>query len=198
MQVLWKNRKVWWTILCCILGVFWNCYSNYSMKYPNLYWYKEYKEEGQCAQKWGRMLVFVICGFIKNFSTNSYFILHAGLPRQPRMPRIGPCQVLAATLTLSQPGGGGRLCLPYTGVLGWLKFAVAALLSILWLHIINFPCLKILALFIHHCCMDNFIHLYLWGLLCFDNQRISPWDVLLWPKPNRWVGEGLTEYTEGQ
>ena len=42
------------------------------------------------------------------------------------MPRIGPCQVLAATLTLSQPGGG-RLCLPYTGILGWLKFAVAAL-----------------------------------------------------------------------
>ena len=31
----------------------------------------------------------------------------AGPPRQPRMPRIGPCQVLAATLTLSQPGGGG-------------------------------------------------------------------------------------------
>ena len=28
-----------------------------------------------------------------------------GPPRQPRMPRIGPCQVLAATLTLSQPGG---------------------------------------------------------------------------------------------
>ena len=25
---------------------------------------KEYMEEGQCAQKWGRMLVFVICGFI--------------------------------------------------------------------------------------------------------------------------------------
>ena len=23
----------------------------------------------------------------------------------PRQPRIGPCQVLAATLTLSQPGG---------------------------------------------------------------------------------------------
>ena len=29
----------------------------------------------------------------------------AGPPWQPRMPRIGPCQVLAATLTLSQPGG---------------------------------------------------------------------------------------------
>ena len=25
------------------------------------------------------------------------------------MPRIGPCQVLAATLTLSQPGGGGQI-----------------------------------------------------------------------------------------
>ena len=37
---------------------------------------KEYKEEGQCAQKGGRMLVFVICGFIENFLTNSYFILH--------------------------------------------------------------------------------------------------------------------------
>ena len=37
---------------------------------------KEYKEEAQCAQKAGRMLVFVICGFIKNFLTNSYFILH--------------------------------------------------------------------------------------------------------------------------
>ena len=33
---------------------------------------KEYKEGGQCAQKWGQMLVFVISGFIKNFSTNSY------------------------------------------------------------------------------------------------------------------------------
>ena len=35
-------------------------------------------------------------------------ITHANLsgpPRQPRMPRIGPCQVSAATLTLSQPGG---------------------------------------------------------------------------------------------
>ena len=28
---------------------------------------KEYKEEGQCAQKGGRILVFVICSFIKNF-----------------------------------------------------------------------------------------------------------------------------------
>ena len=28
-----------------------------------------------CAQKWGRMLVFVICGFIKNVLPNSYFIL---------------------------------------------------------------------------------------------------------------------------
>ena len=37
---------------------------------------KEYKEEGQCAQKGGRMLIFVICGFIKNFLTNSYLILH--------------------------------------------------------------------------------------------------------------------------
>ena len=27
-----------------------------------------------CAQKWGRMLVFVICGFIKNVLPNSYFI----------------------------------------------------------------------------------------------------------------------------
>ena len=36
---------------------------------------KEYKEEAQCAKKRGRMLIFVICGFIKNFFPNSYFIL---------------------------------------------------------------------------------------------------------------------------
>jgi len=36
---------------------------------------KEYKEEGQCAQKWGRMLVFFIFGIIKNVLSNSYFIL---------------------------------------------------------------------------------------------------------------------------
>ena len=36
---------------------------------------KEYKEEAQCVQKGGgRMLVFVICGFIKNVLPNSYFI----------------------------------------------------------------------------------------------------------------------------
>jgi hypothetical protein len=46
---------------------------------------KEYKEEGQCAQKWGRMLVFVICGFIKNFSTNCYFILHVHLVKGFKM-----------------------------------------------------------------------------------------------------------------
>ena len=33
------------------------------------------KQESQCAQKGGQMLVFVICGFIKNFLPNSYFIL---------------------------------------------------------------------------------------------------------------------------
>ena len=31
---------------------------------------KEYKEEAQCAQKGGRILFFVICGFIKNFFPN--------------------------------------------------------------------------------------------------------------------------------
>ena len=36
---------------------------------------KEYKLEAQCAQKAGRMLVLVICGFIKNVLPNSYFIL---------------------------------------------------------------------------------------------------------------------------
>ena len=36
---------------------------------------KEHKQEAQCAQKRERMLVFVICGFIKNFLQNSYFIL---------------------------------------------------------------------------------------------------------------------------
>ena len=30
----------------------------------------------QRAEARGRMLVFVICGIIKNFLTNSYFILH--------------------------------------------------------------------------------------------------------------------------
>ena len=30
---------------------------------------------------------------------------------------------------ISTRGEGGRLCLPYTGVLGWLKFAMAALLA---------------------------------------------------------------------
>ena len=36
---------------------------------------KEYMEEAQCAKKGGRMLIFVICGFIKNFFPNFYFIL---------------------------------------------------------------------------------------------------------------------------
>ena len=44
-----------------------------NMRHPVV---KEYKEEAQCAQKVGRMLVFVICGFIKNFLPNYYFILH--------------------------------------------------------------------------------------------------------------------------
>ena len=35
---------------------------------------KEHKQGLQCAQK-GGMLVLVICGFIKNFVPNSYFIL---------------------------------------------------------------------------------------------------------------------------
>jgi hypothetical protein len=38
-----------------------------------------------------------------------------GPPRQPRLPRIGPCQVLAATLTLSQPGGGQIMPTLYWG-----------------------------------------------------------------------------------
>ena len=38
-------------------------------------WPKEHKQEAQCAQKAGRMLVFVIFGFIKNLLPNSYFIL---------------------------------------------------------------------------------------------------------------------------
>ena len=36
---------------------------------------KENKQEGQCAQSKGLLLVFVICGFIKNFLPNSYYIL---------------------------------------------------------------------------------------------------------------------------
>ena len=44
-------------------------------------------------------------------------IQKTGPPRQPRMPRIGPCQVLAATLTLSQPGGGADYAQPILGSL---------------------------------------------------------------------------------
>ena len=51
---------------------------------------KEYKEEGQCAQKGGRMLVFVICGFIKNFLTNSYFILHIHHVKSFKMKHVRP------------------------------------------------------------------------------------------------------------
>ena len=36
---------------------------------------KEDKEEAQCAQKWGRMLIFGIYGIIKNVLPNFYFIL---------------------------------------------------------------------------------------------------------------------------
>ena len=58
VQFLWKNRKVWLTILCRTIGVFWNCYSNYSIKYPNLFWYKDTLRflsnffHGQIAQKY--------------------------------------------------------------------------------------------------------------------------------------------------
>ena len=51
------------------------------------------------------------CPAVSNLSTiyissNQSINLYTGPPRQPRMPRIGPCRVLTASLTLSQPGGG--------------------------------------------------------------------------------------------
>ena len=49
---------------------------------------KEYKEEAQCAQKGGRMLVFVICGFIKNFLTNSYLILEIYHSKSFKMKKV--------------------------------------------------------------------------------------------------------------
>ena len=76
-----------------------------------------------CTQVWNSAIT-LHCTWVSVFFIR---LCTSGPPRQPRMPRIGPCQVLAATLTLSQPGGS-RLCPPYTGVLGWLKFAVAALI----------------------------------------------------------------------
>ena len=36
---------------------------------------KEHKLEAQCAQKWRWILFFVICGFIEDFLSNSYFVL---------------------------------------------------------------------------------------------------------------------------
>ena len=71
----------------------------------------------------------VILLALKQVTSIFYSLKIAGPPRQPRMPRIGPCQVLTATLTLSQPGGADYAH-PNTGVLGWLIFAVAALNSI--------------------------------------------------------------------
>ena len=44
-------------------------------------------------------------GSVTDCLLRSFSDHNPGPPRQPRMPRIGPCQVLAATLTLSQPGG---------------------------------------------------------------------------------------------
>ena len=49
---------------------------------------KEYKQEAQCAQKEGRMLVFDICGFIKNFLPNSYFILQIYHAKSFRMRHV--------------------------------------------------------------------------------------------------------------
>ena len=37
---------------------------------------KSIRKRGSVLKRGGRMLVFVICGFIKKFLTNSYFILH--------------------------------------------------------------------------------------------------------------------------
>ena len=39
-----------------------------------------------------------------DFCVLERLVFYSGPPRQPRMPRIDPCQVLASTLTLSQPG----------------------------------------------------------------------------------------------
>ena len=47
----------------------------------------------------------------------TFLSCRAAAPRQPRMPRIGPCQVLAAILTLSQPGEGADYAYPILGSL---------------------------------------------------------------------------------
>ena len=58
---------------------------------------------------WKCLLTSALLMKSKNIKIESHpfyqIIVTAGPPRQPRMPMIGPCQVLAATLTLSQPGG---------------------------------------------------------------------------------------------
>ena len=56
----------------------------------HLFMDKEYKEEAQCAQKGGRMPVFVICGFIKKFLTNYYFILHIHHAKSFKMRHVRP------------------------------------------------------------------------------------------------------------
>ena len=56
--------------------------------------YKEYKEEAQCAQKGEWMLVFVICGFIKIFLPNSYFILHVHHVKALKWGMLGLCTLI--------------------------------------------------------------------------------------------------------
>ena len=54
-----------------------------------------------------RFAILLERGISAKYVVQSNLAIRNGLIRnqQPRMPRIGPCQVLAATLTLSQPGG---------------------------------------------------------------------------------------------
>ena len=64
-QKLTLNYKIHFSIYSMYLGYITLLLTS-EMLFKVTYWElgKEYKEEGQCAQKWGRMLVFVTCGFI--------------------------------------------------------------------------------------------------------------------------------------
>ena len=47
---------------------------------------------------------YTVHTFLKTPFYKAHFIILSGPPRQPRMPRIGPCQVLAATLPYLNQG----------------------------------------------------------------------------------------------
>ena len=82
ISISWKKKIIdwiidkninWYTYPCNNLILLFCIYFNYFAYLHTKN--KEHKQEAQCAQRGGRMLVFVICGFIKNFLPNSYFIL---------------------------------------------------------------------------------------------------------------------------